>query len=77
MGSKGNIQPGGNRNDGQKNLQHEHRPTNIRSNPREEQYSEYHDKLTNDENFHAGKPDNPEEMDFRNKFDNLENGNNE
>ncbi len=75
MAPQGNIQPGGNRRDGQKNLQHEHRPTNIRSNPREQQYEDYDEKLTNDANFHAGIPNDSEDMDFRDKFDNLENGN--
>ena len=74
--AKGNIQPGGNRRDGQKNLNHDHRPDFIRDHTSKKQY-ENHDEQTNDENFKAGKPkSDSEEMDFRNKLDNLEDENN-
>ncbi len=42
---------------------------NERSDTQKHKYTDYDDKLTNDENFKAGKP--TEKMDFRDKDDNL------
>ena len=43
---------------------------NPRSDTQKHQYSDYDEKLTNDEEFKDGKP--KEKMDFRDKDDNLE-----
>lgn len=42
---------------------------NSRSDTQKHQYSDYDEELTNDELFQGGKP--KEEMDFRDKTDNL------
>jgi hypothetical protein len=63
------------RHDGQKNYQHSNQrnPDNVRSNTEKHRYAEYEDELTNDQNFSAGKPTSMgDDMDFRDKADNLE-----
>ena len=45
-------------------------PENERSNTQKHKYTDYDEKLTNDEDFKDGKP--KVKMDFRDKDDNLE-----
>jgi len=66
---------GGHQHDGQKNYQHSNQrnPDNVRNDTRKNQYEDYEEKLTNDENFEDGKAvENEDDMDFRDKQNNLE-----
>ncbi len=72
----GNQNPAGQHfHDGQKNYQHsnERNPDHARSDTRKNQYEDYDQKLTNDENYDLNNPKGTdEEMDFRDRQDNLE-----
>lgn len=73
----GTIRNGGQqRHDGQKNYQHSNQrnPDNVRNDTGKHQYAD-HEELTNDQNFDAESGQTSEEMDFRDKKDNLENPN--
>ncbi|HEY0092174.1 MAG TPA: hypothetical protein VGB43_06790 [Flavobacterium sp.] len=62
-------------NDGQKHYQHsnERNPDHVRDNTRKNQYQDYDQKLTNDENYDLNNPDGTDQkMDFRDKLNNLE-----
>ena len=72
----GTVNQGGQqRHDGQKNYQHSNQrnPDNVRNDTAKHQYSE-HDEQTNDANFVDGNPAYlGDDMDFRDKKENLEN----
>jgi len=68
----------GAQHDGQKNYQNSNQrnPDNVRNDTSKHHY-ENHEELTNDENFKSGKPKSSlgDDMDFRDKEDNLEGDN--
>jgi len=78
MGTLNNNSGNQRMHDGQKHYQHSNEVNrdHARSNPDKHQYKEHDETLTNDENFKAGVPKaNTDEMDFRDKLDNLEDQN--
>lgn len=54
----------------------EQNPMHTRDNTEKHRYEDYDQELTNDELYTAGKPDDPQKMDFRDKLDNLDDENN-
>ena len=63
--------------DGQRNYQNsnERNQDNVRDDTRKNQYQDYDEKLTNDENFDINAPSgSTEEMDFRDRQENLDSG---
>ena len=71
---KGQTGNNGRLHDSRNNLprSNEQNTMHTRDNTEKHRYEEYDQELTNDGLYHAGKPDDPEEMDFRNKLDILE-----
>ena len=74
-GKQGKQNLGGQQqHDGQKNYQHSNQrnPDHNRNDTQKHQYAE-HEELTNDQNFESGSPTQlGDDMDFRDKEDNLE-----
>lgn len=73
MGTINNNQGNQGQHDGQKNYQgsNQRNPDNVRNDTQKHQYAA-HEELTNDQNFDSNAQPETEEMDFRDKKDNLE-----
>jgi hypothetical protein len=79
-GHGGKIQGSQHMNDGQRNFQNsnERNPDHNRSDTQKHQYSDYDQSLTDDGNYTAGKPNSlGDDMDFRDKDENLEDSENQ